>query len=373
MILRRSVIRSLFRRGAPIAVAAILGMAPSAAPAAAVSAAGTPGWRIMQLLPNFATGGLAAIGARDAWLAGDRCADSQCDRDTLIVRHWNGRAWRAVTPPKAFIDSALGAGAGGVAATSASNAWVFADRGNDQVSYTEALHWTGRGWAAPVRFNTGIEAASATDVWAFGDPEAYPQNGFIAHFDGKTWRRGTFPITVSSVSALSVTDIWASGDTRGGVPGIEHWDGHHWRATPLPSLGFSDSNPGFIMGVAALTPRDVWADYFVSNTAPHTILLHWNGTAWKRAAFAYPGALPSPVVADGHGGIWVPIDTGNPPALSIWMAHFSDGRWTKTAVPRRDGEQPDIFYSSRIPGTRSIWATGSLDFNVGEAILKFGP
>jgi hypothetical protein len=54
--------------------------------------------------------------------------------------------------------------------------------------------------------------------------------------------------------------------------------------------------------------------------------------------------------------------------------HDSGGHWTKTAVPRRNGEQPDIYYMSSIPGTRSVWATGDLsDSGLTEAILKYGP
>ncbi len=175
------------------------------------------------------------------------------------------------------------------------------------------------------------------------------------------------------MSALSATDIWVCGATRLFAPGVEHWDGHHWHAVPLPRLGLSDSNPGLLMGIAALGSRDVWADVFVPNTAPHTILLHWNGTAWKRPAFPYSGAIPSAVVADGHGGLWLPIDTGNPPVISSWFAHYSGGHWTKTAVPRRTGDQPDVYPMAQIPGTRSMWAIGALNDESGEAILKYGP
>jgi len=143
---------------------------------------------------------------------------------------------------------------------------------------------------------------------------------------------------------------------------------------PLPGLGVGNSNPGLIIGIDALAPRDVLAEVWSVNNSPHTILLRWNGSAWKRIAFPYAAGIPTPLVPDGHGGIWFTVDTGNPPVLSLWFVHDSGGQWTKTAVPSWHGEQPDIFYMSSIPGTRSIWATGDLaDSGVGEAILKYGP
>jgi hypothetical protein len=161
----------LARCAVPLAVFAALagcvtgGVAGAAGAATVVDAtqqSGSPGWRITQVLANAAIGGLWAGGARDAWLAGDECADpvacgtGDTSNGTVVVRHWNGKAWRVVTPPKAFIDSPLDQGVGAVAATSASNAWVLAARGTVSVDYTDALHWTGKRWTAPVRLEAGI-------------------------------------------------------------------------------------------------------------------------------------------------------------------------------------------------------------------------
>jgi hypothetical protein len=115
------------------------------------------GWRISQVLAGVTVGGLWAGGRQDAWLAGDECADpascgnADTGNGTVVIRHWDGRAWRAVTPPRAYIDSPLDQGVAAVAATSGSNAWVLAARGTGTVAYTDALHLTGNGWAARTR------------------------------------------------------------------------------------------------------------------------------------------------------------------------------------------------------------------------------
>jgi hypothetical protein len=379
-------------RALPVAVAIALVAAPTAAaasPAAAPPAASTPGWRIVRVLPNATVGGLSAVGPRDAWLAGDACASSQCDRGTVIVRHWDGTAWRAVTPPKAYIDSALDQGAGPVIATSASNAWVFAGRGTQSVEYTDALHWTGKGWAAPVRLNTAIEAAiapSATQVWAFGAGTAVGQSGYVAHFNGRTWSHGSFPFTGTAVGATSASDVWAGGSfgfaSSGPQLGIEHWNGRAWRAAPLPSLGLpTGGGPvsviAFVVGVAALTPRDAWADIAVfggiGGNVPGTVVLHWNGRAWKRVAFPYGGNASAPVVSDGHGGIWLAGFEGSGPASRQWFYHYAGGRWSRAAAPKEQGQQPLVLSLSWIPGTRSLWAIGLDSADDGSSILKYGP
>lgn len=191
---------------------------------AANASSTSSGWRVTKFLPRVAMGGLSVSGPRNAWLAGEVCGtDSFCDH--LIVRHWDGTAWRTLPPPTGVSGIIWDNGVGAVTASSASNAWVFDQHGMASVDYTAALHWTGKGWAAPrVRLAAGIYAAvspTASDVWAFGYPARDVEGGYVAHFNGKTWTRGTFPITVSSVSALSPTDIWAAGASRVLALGIE--------------------------------------------------------------------------------------------------------------------------------------------------------
>ena len=346
----------------------------------------TPGWRIMQVLPNLTIGGLWAGGEHDAWLAGDACADlatcgvSDTSSGTVVVRHWDGMSWRVVKPPKAYISTPLDQGAGPVAATSASNAWIAAYRGTESVDYTDLLHWTGKGWAAPVRLPTMIQAAiapSATQLWAFGNGTKPRQPGYVAHLAGKIWARGPFPLAGTAVAALSAGDFWVGGDTSTGQPGIEHWDGQKWQATPLPDIGLG--TPGLpdltVVGIAAVRPDDVWADVSdlgsgLSNR--HGLfLLHWNGKAWMRARFPYAGLAYAPVTTDGHGGLWLVLDADA--SNELWFCHYIAGHWTRTPVPGRSGEQPEAQNLAWIPGTHSQWAVGGVSIaDDGTAILKYG-
>jgi hypothetical protein len=379
--------RRLARSAVLLAVfAALLGCVPGAAWAAAKSS-GSPGWRITQVLANAAIGGLWADGARDAWLAGDECADpvtcgtGDTGNGTVVVRHWDGKAWRVVTPPSAYINSPLDQGVAAVAATSGANAWVFAARGTESVDYTDALHWTGKRWAGPVRLDAAIQAAvapSAKQLWAFGLPTTSRLPGYFAHFNGRTWTHGSFPISGTAAAARSASDVWVGGDTADGL-GIEHWNGHRWRATALPGLGLGSGSALFadISGLADVAADDVWADIGVLNATgtnpPGTIILHWNGRAWSRVKFPWVGDAVTPVAYDGHGGIWLATAAGTGANETLWFDHWNRGRWTRVKVPKRDGEQPEMDNLSWIPGTRSLWGMGGVDFdNDGEAVLKYG-
>jgi hypothetical protein len=306
----------------------------------------------------------------------------------LIVRHWDGTAWRSVAAPKAYVNTPLDQGAGTVAATSAHNAWVFAYRGTGQVDHTDALHWTGKSWGKPVRMKAMVEAAvaaSPTQVWAFGLANTSARFGYVAHFNGTTWKAGGFPIEGTSTTAVSANDIWVGGRAASGALAVEHWDGHAWRATTLVGAGSAPSGLSWITGVTAIGPRQVWANVVIANGPggnPLAFLEHWNGTSWTRVSVPFGGhpITGTPIASDGHGGIWFVVSIGTGKNLSTWFAHYAGGTWTKTAVPDVPGSLPPPLNQTMpsqlawIPGTRSLWAAGNADsVNLSTAVLKYGP
>jgi hypothetical protein len=373
------VLRRFLRRALPVVAAAVFVAATSVAGAPGAAAAAVPGWRIVTVLPLIDLGGLTVLSARDAWVAGDSCADAGCDRDTVIVRHWDGTAWRAIAVPKTATGMSDDSRVGAEAASSGSNAWVFINRG-DSVVDTTALRWTGKGWAPAVRLAADLDVAvapSARDAWAFGAAASNPWAGYVAHFNGTTWSHASFPFAVDDASAPSAGDIWASGvagDVTHESAAIEHWNGKAWRRVPLPRLGIpSDAWLG--VSVTALTARDVWAEVGAFHGDTETgYLLHWNGKGWARLTVSCPGGAAGGAFApDGHGGVWIAPEGSLASAGTGWLCHDVNGHWTKTAVPTRAGEQPGIDNLAWIPGTRSMWATGGFDADAGEAILTDGP
>lgn len=380
------MLKRLIRGGAAGLLAILAACAQQSGNAAAtqnrVLTASTPGWRVTRLLPNLTVGGLWAGGARDAWLAGDACAgqatcgDSDTSNGTLVLRHWDGGSWRAVKPPRAYVNTPLDQGAGPVTGTSATNVWIAAYRGRESADWTDMLHWTGRRWAAPVRLPTPVQAVvapSATQLWAFGDGTRPGRPGYVAHFTGQTWTSAVFPLSGTAAAALSPADIWVGGMVAWNRPGMEHWNGRQWKATPFPVPAAEDSSFSdvAVQGIAAVKPDDVWADVAdvgsPSSGGQGAFLMHWNGRTWTWTPFPYTGVAFSPVTADGHGGLWLVLATKD---KKSWFCHYSAGHWTRTLVP--DSSPPQLL--AWIPGTNSQWAAGNAsDFDVGTAILKYGP
>ena len=84
----------LLRIALPAVLAAATGLAASAGTGQAVT---VPGWRIVATVTDGAAlDALTATGPANAWTAGTVCASSSCQGTTLVVRHWNGKAWRLV-------------------------------------------------------------------------------------------------------------------------------------------------------------------------------------------------------------------------------------------------------------------------------------
>jgi len=102
--------------------------------------------------------------------------------------------------------------------------------------------------------------------------------------------------TLRDVAAISPTDGWAVGYYSDGVDKqtlIEHWDGTSWTQVPSPSPG--GANGSRLYGVTATSASNAWAvgEYF-DGVALRTMVLHWNGTGWKRPKSPDPGyPLPS--------------------------------------------------------------------------------
>ena len=100
---------------------------------------------------------------------------------------------------------------------------------------------------------------------------------------------GTGPVAASSgftavgellgVAAVSARNSWAVGFT-GSFSGahaslIVHWDGTAWRRVFSPG-----SRGGLLIAVAATSAGNAWA---VGTAGSKSLILHWTGTMWRRA------------------------------------------------------------------------------------------
>jgi hypothetical protein len=217
---------------------------------------------------------------------------------------------------------------------------------------------------------TGIDAHSATDVWAVGNTVEGP---LVLHYDGMTWTRtatprigwakaitagddvhvvGSSPTTLkrtdrtwttpqaltsareglSTIAAGAPDDVWAggsgwagSGPTSYQYPVLVRWDGTRWMNHPLPA----ESTPrGYVTRVAA-APDDVWLGCMTTRGMG---IHRWNGQAWTTLPTPQaPGRLALHGVEVGWTwGTWA--DPGTFETRPVFYRWTSTG-WTPVDLP----------------------------------------
>ena len=243
---------------------------------------------------------VAAASASSAWAVG-YYLPSPVDAYRTLILHWNGRTWRQVTSPNPTTSTSGSDFLTGVGAVSRSSAWAVGSYDVGRVRRTLALHWNGRTWKQVHSPNPGgtandsslsaVAVASASSVWAAGSyNNGHEYLTLIEHWNGKAWKRvaspnGTSTLNIlNGVAARSPSAAFAVGYYGNGVTSqslAEHWHGRAWKRDSSPS-------PGGIFGttllnaVAAASATSAWAVGYYEGSASRTLVVHWNGKAWKR-------------------------------------------------------------------------------------------
>jgi hypothetical protein len=356
-----------------LAVTVAAGAVGLAGPATAGT--GTPGRAAA--LPSGQLFGVAATSARDAWAVGQAISSGR-----TIILHWNGTAWARVTSPTPKGGGALYA----VAATSASNAWAVG--GSDgPPGATEIVHWNGTAWKrvpSPTPKGGGalfgVAATSARNAWAVGCAgNCYQGFGgiktLILHWNGTAWQRVPSPSpgtdsALSSVAAVSARSAWAVGCTAfcflsstSPRTVILRWNGTAWKRAPSPAA----ARIGALNGVAATSTHNAWAvgcaGYcFGPMATTSTMIVHWNGTAWKSVASPSPASnsVLEAVTATSARDAWAVGETRSSQKTLIV-------RWTGTAwkqVPSPTPGPEAELLGVAATAKRNAWAVGDHSLNL---------
>lgn len=261
----------------------------------------------------------AATSAGDVWAVGS-WEGGKSSMLRPLVEHWNGRAWKVVPTPPVGVYGALE----GVTALSPTNVWAVGAAGvnvGKRIALrTLVLHWNGRKWARVPSPNpataataaaeksdalVAVAGASARDVWAVGSyfvrsGRQHTNRTLALHWNGRRWTQVPSPSpggnsrvsVLDAVTAVSATDVWAVGRyvRHGNRTLIEHWDGTRWRVVSSQGLGA-------LVGIAALSPGDVW-------TVGGSAVGHWDGSAWSVGATLAGGDTLNAVAASSPGDVW---------------------------------------------------------------------
>jgi hypothetical protein len=370
----------------------LVGLAAGTAPAAQAGAART--WSQDSSVSVPYPGqfyGVAATSAGNAWAVG-------YEPGLAMIQRWNGKVWKAVP------TVTLGPGDGnfyGVAATSASNAWAVGYYPGEDSSGTFIAHWNGKTWkwvpspdpGPDGSILQGVAAISAKSAWAVG--ETGGEKTVILRWNGKTWKRVPSPSPgplgnfLYGVTATSATNAWAVGYSAITGPRLTtlilHWNGKTWTRVPSPSPTVSLE----LYGVTATSASNAWAVGFknvetvlngISYPTQETLILHWNGKAWKTASSPNPRTSYglwddqlNSVAAASASNAWA-VGTEGIPGVSAtsgsytMILHWNGKAWKRVPSPNPFCATCDSLYGVTATSARNAWAVGTLNMG-GEVVI----
>ncbi|WP_433461974.1 hypothetical protein [Spirillospora sp. CA-128828] len=296
---------------------------------------------------------VAVTGARSGWAVGGSW-DAATDKP--LVYRWDGTGWH-LAPVPAQVDVGLSR----VAGSSEANIWAFGLQIRSDRAL-KAFRWNGASWQASVVENGDVtlwdaDVLSPSNVWLAVNGEAAAQP--LRHWDGRQWRSVAAPADrVYSMHFTSAKSGWAVGTTVDGLPRMLRWNGSAWKAAALPQIPVPAGASATLNDVMALSVNNVWAVGTVSwlegdDEQFRPVVLHWNGSAWRRVATPDYRFDLSNLAPDGSGGFWVKggVET---------LVNYRAGTWT--AVPRPTVPETDGVFGrmANVPGTSTMLGVGSV-------------
>ena len=214
-----------------------------------------------------------------------------------------------------------------------------------------------------------VEMVASNDVWTVGTGGG-EGNTIIEHWNGFQWsivagpRIGQQYSAFYSLAAVDKNDIWAVGSThaRGDEVShslVGHWDGSAWSLVPTPDVGALNA-------VAAISGKDVWAVGYSKS-------LHWDGTEWT--AVGVPEGYWEAVAASASDDVWLagwtrrilnPATVIDTPAI----AHWNGTGWSSIPlndVPRIGPDEKGRLNAITAVTKDDVWAVG---VSIGEPRLN---
>jgi hypothetical protein len=294
----------------------------------------------------------------------------------------------------------------GVGFVSPNDGWVVgahpSNAPDDGGAATLTEHWNGTAWSVVPSFDTlriddtlaAAAGVASNDVWAVGQTKPIGQKSPVIplalHWNGSAWSAVPTPsiavtrASLVSLAALASNNVWAVGTTIAGTL-VEHWNGSAWSVVPSPNPVGSTGNS--LTGIAAVAPNDIWAVGSSSsisgvNVVTHTLVEHWNGSAWSIVPSPnVPPQRPGVVVRDlltsvtavGPSNVWaagysIDVASGSGQPNKSVIEHWNGSAWSIVPSPSPQGHNTLTGISAI--SASDIWAVGfgSNDVSTGVPI-----
>jgi hypothetical protein len=140
--------------------------------------------------------------------------------------------------------------------------------------------------------------------------------------------------SLTGVGAASARNAWAVGRTGTEVSEhvlLLHWNGTRWKRVTAPRVV---TGAGELSAIKVVSARDAWAVGATgSDLHPRTLILHWNGTSWRAVTSPAPvanGSLDA-VTATAKGGWAVGAHSTGPsvPDTSPVIFQLTGTKWKR--------------------------------------------
>ena len=172
---------------------------------------------------------------------------------------------------------------------------------------------------------------------------------------------GTGGAALDDVTALSARNAWAVGNdlNNGAIQTvILHWNGSSWRRSPSPSPSSTENR---LFGVAATSASNAWAvGYDLQGSKYQTLIVHWNGSSWRRVPSPDPGGTAhqnrlSDVTAVSATNAWAVGDYRTGGGSRTLIVHWNGSSWRQETGPHatRTGSLVGVATAGH------LWATGT--------------
>jgi hypothetical protein len=252
----------------------------------------------------------------------------------------------------------------GTSVRSACDAWAVGGFERGQKSQTLIERWNGTRWRHVESANPGgrsrnddltdVVALSARNAWAVGSfSNGQARQTLAEHWNGSDWKVKKTPNPAGphrtdrllAVDASSRSNVWAVGfyearSERALRSLVLRWNGTAWRRLQSPNPGHLSEN--VLTGVSVLSRTDVWAvGYQSTPTGRHALILHWDGSDWTRKTIPDPpgsrgGPTLAAVSASSASNAWAVGFYYDGTAQRPLDLHWDGGEWSPDSGPTAD-------------------------------------
>ena len=263
-----------------------------------------------------------------------------------------------------------------VACNSGTDCWAVGQYYDSGRSRLQSLiqHWDGISWSL-VASNTsttehnalrGVACASASDCWAVGYDTNNGDKTLIEHWNGFSWSVVSSPNPgnaqssyLRDVTCRSTSDCWAAGYYFGPSNQqtlIEHWNGVSWSI--VDSTNTSPSRNNALEAMTCSSSSDCWAigSYDDDNPGFHTLIEHWNGTAWSIIPGA-PADFLYAITCSSSSECWAVGEYNFQTFIEKWNGSV----WTVISSPNAN-ENSNALYGVTCVSAQNCWAVGVAPF-----------